>query len=213
MCENGAGVLTLCPKMGKCHSQEISVLSSFWDDGTENRSYSQEPISTGLSGAYLSLIWWWHLGLPHFPAALIVGVALSTSSFLKLAESQTLTSVYAKILGQAVRNIVFPLQSGEVRAEKWEWLEPISRESKWFNGYLALPGSTILKVKPGFKWDTTHSKNLPLFKAYYSNLQSQWIAFWLHLGDCKHPRDGVFPLLSICTACRTRSVFVRHSGP
>lgn len=73
------------PQMQKCHSQEMSALHSFWDDDTENRSYSQETISTGLSSACLSLIWWWHLGLPHFPAALIVRIALSTSLFLKFA--------------------------------------------------------------------------------------------------------------------------------
>lgn len=89
--------------------------------------YSQEPLSPGLSSVYLSLIWWWHLGLPHFTAVLIVRsrIAVSTSLLLNLAARWILNSqecLYQNF-GPGVRNIVFPLQPGEVGAEKWKWME------------------------------------------------------------------------------------------
>lgn len=48
---------------------------------------------------------------------------ISTSLLLSLvyAEPHTLRKIYGKILGQTVRNTVFPLQPGETRAERWKW--------------------------------------------------------------------------------------------
>lgn len=125
-CENGAWAHTLRPDMERCHSQ-MSVLNNSWGDGTENRSYSQEPLSPGLSSVYLSLIWWRHLGLPHFTAALIVRsrIAGGTSLLLNLAARWILNSqeYLCQNFGPGVRNIVFLLQPGEVWAEKWKWME------------------------------------------------------------------------------------------
>lgn len=105
-----------------------------------------------------------------------------------------------------MRNTVFPLQLGEGRdGNGWK---TVSRGSKWL---MALPGCTMLKVKPGFKWESTHLKRLFLLKAHHRELQRQWIAFRLQLRRLQtSQRWGLSS--SICTACRTKTIFVGNSG-
>lgn len=40
-----------------------------------------------------------------------------------MLESHPLRKIYAKILGQTMRNAVFPLRPGEARAERRKWME------------------------------------------------------------------------------------------
>lgn len=58
---------------------------------------------------------------------------------------------------------------------------------------MALTSSTVLKVKPGFKWETAHLEQPSHYIKPITEICKVSTLPRLHPGDCKHPRARGFP--------------------